>query len=211
MLALNICRYIQIVHNRDVYTIYVRSLIAAHLAIYLTPWIGFLIQLLVRWAQFRDFIGGSCDIAYTNIYIKIFNLLCGIVLPILLNIIVIYFNVRHVHLTSRLHRAQHRVSAREKYHRSLVIQFLIFYTVWLLLWSPNLIVYQFTSGVSKATQIASLLNFIEIALDPIIIAALDVRFQKLWRNLWTRLQGTVLCNRVNQIRIVPIATNANGL
>jgi hypothetical protein len=110
-----------------------------------------------------------------------------------------------------LRRARHYVSAREKYHRSLVIQFIVFYTVWLLLWSPNLIVYQFTNGISTIIKIASLLNFIEITLDPIIISALDVRFQQLWRNLWTRVKDTILCNQRNQIRVAPITRHPNAL
>ena len=122
----------------------------------------------------------------------------------------IYASARHVHLSSQLRRAQHHISAREKYNRSLVIQFLIFYTIWLLLWSPNLIAYQFTNYISNVTIITSLLNYIEISLDPIIIAALDVRFQKIWRRLWTRLRNTVIFNRINQRRIVPIANHQNA-
>jgi len=210
LLALNICRYIQIVHNRNVYTTYVRSLICAHLGIYLMPVILFIIQLSVGWAQLVNFVGGSCDVSYTNIYIQTINIVFGFVLPIVLNIFIIYCNMRHVRLTSRLRQTQNHVSAREKYHRSLLIQFLVFYTVWLLLWSPNLIVYQFTIGISDVTIITSLLNYIEIALDPIIISGLDVRFQKVWHKLWTHLRNTVTCNRRNQRRILPITINQNA-
>ena len=119
--------------------------------------------------------------------------------------------MRHIRLTSQLRPAQHHVSAREKYHRSLVIQFFIFYIVWLLLWSPNLIVYQFTTGISNITLLTSLLNYIEIALDPIIVAALDVRFQKLWRNLWARLANILGFRGINQRRVVPITTNINAI
>jgi len=199
----------QIARNRNVYTTYVKSLICAHLVIYLIPLIIFTIQLSVGWAQFKDFVGGSCDVSFTNTYVEILNILCGLALPIVLNLFFIYCNIRHVHLTSQLHRTQHHVTAREKYYRSLVIQFLVFYTVWLLLWSPNLIAYQFTSSISNVTIIASLLNYIEIALDPIIISALDVRFQKLWYNLWTHLRNTIFCNRENRRRIVPIEINQN--
>jgi hypothetical protein len=181
-------------------------MIFAHLVIYLIPLIGFTVELSVGWAVIRDSIDRSCDIAFTNRYVQTFNLICGFVLLILLNIIVIYYNACHVHLTSHLHGARHHVSAREKYHRSLVIQFLVFYTVWLSLWSPNLIVYQFTSGMSTITQIVSLLNFIEITLDPIIISTLDVRFQELWHNLWIRLKNTIYFNQRNQRRVEPIAS-----
>jgi hypothetical protein len=115
--------------------------------------------------------------------------------------------MHHVHLTSRLTAQQHHETAREKYHRSLVIQFVVFYTVWLLLWSPNLLIYQFTSGTSDGTVIASLLNFIEITVDPIIIAALDVRFQKIWLKIWVLSTNFLRRRRPDQRRIAPIITN----
>jgi hypothetical protein len=209
LLALNICRYEQIVHNKNVYVTNVRLLIFAHLAIYLMPLILFIILLLVGWAQIERFDTGSCAVAYINVYCQVINIIFGFALPILLNIFVLYYNIRHVHLTSRLRQAQHRVTAREKYNRSLIIQFFVFYTVWLLLWSPNIIIYQFKSGVSNLTTIASLLNYIEITLDPLIIAALDVRFQKLWRTSSVHLRNILFCNRPNQRRIVPITTDVN--
>jgi len=207
LLALNICRYIQIAYNRNVYTTYVRSIICAHLAIYLLPLISFIIQLSVGWAKFVYIPGGSYDVSYTNRYVQVINIIWGFALPIILNIFILYLNMHRIHLISQLSQGQHHVSAREKYHRSLVIQFLVFYTVWLSLWSPSLITYQFTDGINHATVITSLLNYIEITLDPIIIAALDVRFQKVWRNLWIHLRRRLWGNRMNQVGISPITIN----
>jgi len=210
LLALNLCRYLQIARNKNVYVTNVRLLTLAHVIIYLLPFISFILQFFIGWARLVQFPGDSCDISYVNVYSEILNTIIAFALPISLNILVIFLSIRHVHLTSRINRGQHHVSAREKYHRSLVIQFLVFYTVWLSLWSPNIIVYQFTSGTNTATLVASLLNYIEIALDPIIISALDVRFQKVWSKLWTHFRNTVTCNRINQRRIVPIITNQNA-
>ena len=190
LLALNICRYIQIVYNKDVYITHVRILICAHLLIYFVPIILYILELTTEWAQVNMYSDGTCDVSYNNIIIQILNLIIVFALPIALNIAVIGCSIHHIHLTSRLNRTRLHVSAREKYHRSLIIQFFIFYIVWLLLWSPNLIVYQFTSGTSKLTTIASLLNFIEIAVDPIIIAALDVRFQRVWSNIRKYIERT---------------------
>jgi hypothetical protein len=181
LLALNLCRYVQIVRNKNVYVTNPRLLTLAHVVIYLIPLIFFIIQFFIGWAKLVQFPGDSCDISYENVCSQIINIIIAFVLPIGLNILVIFLSIRHVHLTSRLNRAQHHVSAREKYHRSLVIQFLVFYTVWLSLWSPNIIVYQFTSGASTASFVASLLNYIEISLDPIIVGALDVRFYQAWK------------------------------
>ncbi|UJR27453.1 hypothetical protein I4U23_008742 [Adineta vaga] len=209
LFALNVCRYIQIVHNRSVYIHHVRLLVCAHIVIYIIPLLTFIIQLSINWAVLREHRGASCDIEFTNIYAQIVNVIVGFVLPILLNICIIYRNMHHVHLTSGLNQTQHHVTAREKYHRSLVIQFLVFYTIWILLWSPNVITYQFTSGTSKITLLTSLLNYIEIALDPIIIAALDVRFQHVWRKLWVYIRAITLCKDPSQRRVVPGITTQN--
>jgi hypothetical protein len=204
LLALNLCRYAQIAHNKNVYVTNVRLLVLAHLAIYLMPVIILIIQLFVGWAQLVRFDGGSCDVRYTTLYVQMINTVIAYILPISLNILVIYASIRHVHLTSQLREAQHHVSAREKYHRSLVIQFVIFYAVWLSLWSPNLIVYQFTSGESTATFIAALLNYIEITLDPIIIAGLDIRFYRAWKKCCTDLKNKTLRKfQIEQRRIAP--------
>jgi len=136
-------------------------------------------------------------------------MIIGFGLPISLNILVIYASIRYVRLTSTLRRGQHHVSAREKYHRSLVIQFLIFYTIWLALWSPNIIVFQVSISSDNLTTFVRLLNFIEIALDPIIIAALDVRFWHVWQKIWTRVKNIRFFKRLNQRQIQPSTINLN--
>ncbi len=207
LLALNICRYVQIAYNRNVYTTYVRSLICAHLGIYFMPVIIFVVQVYIDWAPLITSPGDSCYINYTNIYTQIFNIIFAFTLPISFNILVIYLSIRHVNLTSRLQRAQHHVSAREKYHRSLVIQFLIFYTIWLLLWSPNVISYQFTYRAA-VLRIVRVLEFVQIALDPIIICALDVRFWEVWQNMWRHVKNRYFPELQPQRRQVqPIKNN----
>ena len=209
LLALNICRYIQIAYNKNVYRLHTKLLIATHLAIYLSTLISSVIQFIFGWTQLDMSTKNSCEVTYTNIYVQVFNILTAFVLPIGLNILVIYASVRHVRLTSTLQRAAHHVSAREKYHRSLVIQFMVFYTIWVTLWSPNVIVFQVSVGGANLTSIVRLLNFIEIALDPMIIAALDVRFWQAWQKFWVYLKHTILCNRIIQGRIQPTSTNLN--
>lgn len=199
LLALNICRYIQVVHNRNVYTRYLRSLICTHFGIYLIPLIIFIVQLHVDWARVISSVGDSCYISYMNLYAKVFNTIIAFVLPISLNILVICLSVRYIHLTSRLRRNNHHVSAREKYDRSLVIQFLVFYIIWLLLWSPNVVVYQFTYR-SDLLRIVRLLSFILIVIDPIIVGALDVRFWKIWKDLWRRIKNRYFQELLQQRR-----------
>jgi hypothetical protein len=166
----------------------------------LTPLFILLVQFLTGWAQLEPDTRDVCDILYTNTYVQIFNIIIAFALPILLNILVIYASVRYVHLTAALRQAQHHVSAREKYNRSLVIQFLIFYTIWITLWGPNVIIDQLTNGENGIINIVRLLNFIEICLDPIIIGALDVRFWKAWRQLWLQLKNNYFRGVERQVR-----------
>jgi hypothetical protein len=209
LLALNICRYIQIAYNRNVYIKDPKLLLFAHLIIYLLPLITLIIQSLIGWAKLEYFFDDVCDIRYTNLYVQIFNVIIDFVLPIALNILVISISIRNVHITSRLRTTNHHISAREKYHRSLVIQFLCFYIIWLSLWSPNVIVYQFTSGRSVLTTNVRLINFIEIALDPLIIGALDVRFWHAWKKFWIDFRRKYLkCLQVPERQIRPIVANA---
>jgi len=144
---------------------------------------------------------------YTSTYAKITNTTITFILPIILNILVICVSIHHVHVTSQLRRTQHHVSAREKYHRSLVIQFLIFYIVWLLLWSPNVIIYQFTYSTA-IIKIVRLLSFILVVLDSIIIGALDVRFWEVWQNIWRHIKNRYFLQlQPQQRQIRPIQTN----
>ena len=154
-------------------------------------------------------IGDRCEVIYTNIYIQVINIIIGFALPIILSILVIYASILHVRLTSSLRQADHHVTARQKYHRSLVIQFLLFYIIWVALWSPNIIVYQLSISEYSLLSIVRLLNFIEVAVDPIIIAALDVRFWHEWRKVWVYVKNNVCGNRFNQGRIRPTVTNPN--
>jgi hypothetical protein len=208
LLALNLGRYAQIARNKNVYVTNIRLLTFAHLAIYLMPLISLIVQFFVGWANLEENVSESCDIRYTNVYAKIFNTITAFVLPISLNIIVIYASAHYIHLASQLRQSKHYVSAREKYHRSLVIQFLVFYTVWLFLWSPNIIGFQLQSRNYDIMAKFQLLNCIEITLDPIIIAGLDARFRHVWRDLWKTFKGTwpTKWNR-NQRRIAPIVVS----
>ncbi len=208
LLALNICRYVQIAYNKDVYRLYNKLLMATHLAMYLSTLVSIVIQLLTSWTKVDMSNITACVVTYTNIYIQIFNIITAFALPISLNILVIYSSVRHVRLASTLQRTQHHVSAREKYNRSLVIQFLAFYIIWVALWSPNVIVYQVGIG-GNITSIVRLLNFIQIALDPIIIAALDIRFYRAWQACWVYVKRRLLINEAFQGRIQPIAKKPN--
>ena len=210
LLALNICRYVQIAYKCNVYRVYGKLLILIHLSIYILPLMFLFVPFFLHWSQLEVAARDYCQVMYNNVYVQAFNVIFAFVLPISLNILVIYRSVRHVRLTNSLRQTRHYVSAREKYNRSLVIQFLAFYIIWLALWSPNVIVYQISIGSSELTGYVRLLNFIEIALDPVIIAALDVRFWQEWRKVFTRLTNTNLLGKSEAARIHPLSVNVQA-
>ncbi|CAF1165501.1 unnamed protein product [Rotaria sp. Silwood1] len=186
-----------------------KRLILTQFGIYLVPFIVFIVEFLFGWTRVKELINDGCDVVYTNIYIQVFNTIFGYALPMFLNVLVIYASVRHVHLTATLQRTQHHVSAREKYHHSLVIQFLCFYLIWGGLWSPYVIISQVSFSVENVMNTIILLSFIQIALDPIIIAALDVRFWHEWRKVWIHIKNKIFFNRANRRRIQPLTVNLN--
>ncbi|CAF3388133.1 unnamed protein product, partial [Rotaria sp. Silwood2] len=100
---------------------------------------------------------------------------------------------------------------REKFHRSLVIQFICFYALWAGLWSPNIIVYQASINRKNVIYIVGILNYIDVAIDPIIIAALDFRLWHAWRQHLVRIKNTILLNAPSHARIKPSTANVNTI
>ncbi|CAF3363282.1 unnamed protein product [Rotaria sp. Silwood2] len=209
LLALNICRYVQIAYNRNVYHVHMKLLIFTQFCIYLIPLVVLIGEFLVGWTQIKYLIRGSCEVFYTNIYVQIFNTIFAYALPMFLNMLMIYASIHHVHLISVLQGTQHHVSACEKYHRSLVIQFLCFYFIWGVLWSPYVILFQLSLRQQNVMNVAMLLSFMEIACDSIIVAALDVRFWHQWRKLGVHVKNTIFVVRCNRQRIHPSTVNLN--
>ena len=208
LLALNICRYIQIAYNQNVYRLYKKSLVLSHLGIYFGSLLILVVPYLFGWSVVNEYPKDRCETVYTNDYIQAFNMIFAFSLPILLNIGVIYLSVRHVNLVSGLQRGQHHLSARQKYHRTLVIQFLVFYIIWLSLWSPNIIIYQVTYSSPELTATFRLINYIEIAIDPFILAALDVRFWQAWKQSFVTTKNSLMSTRTRTVqgRVQPSTT-----
>ncbi|CAF3892077.1 unnamed protein product, partial [Rotaria sordida] len=120
-------------------------------------------------------------------------------------------SIRHVRIKAALQKSQHYVSAREKLNRSLVIQFICFYTVWGGLWSPNIIVYQASINEKNLIYIVGLLNYIDVAIDPIIVATLDFRLWHAWRKHIIRVKRIVLFQQISHGQVQPLIANVNTI
>ncbi|CAF1224399.1 unnamed protein product [Adineta ricciae] len=186
LLGLNVCRYIQIVFNRNVYIKNVRSLILSNLAIYIIPMLNIIIQFLVNWTQLWRQLGGICDIKYMSVYVQIFNIFIVYFIPVTLNIIFIFLCIRFISSTGNI-RNQQIINNRRKFHMRLVIQSVVFYSIWLILWSPFVLSFQFVNANTSVGIVTSMLNYIQIALDPAIVAIIDMRFYKAWKKTFTKI------------------------
>ncbi|UJR30581.1 hypothetical protein I4U23_018108 [Adineta vaga] len=181
LLALNICRYLQIVHNHNVYSINTRLIIIAHLLIYLFPLIGHLTLIRRGWSTLQSPSDDVCDLLPTSLLVQLLFLLFSYFIPVILAIIFLSLSLNYIHNTDGI-QSREIVDARLKYHRQLVIQSCVFYSLWLLLWSPHLLVFPFCYKNSSIGIVAQILNYISITVDPVVIAALDVRFFHVWKS-----------------------------
>ena len=187
LLALNICRYLQIVHSHNVYSSNRFAISFGHVFIYVFPLCGHLLAIRFGWSILQNPPGDACDLLPVSLIIRILFLLFSYIIPVTLTLLFLFLCLNHLRNTDGI-RTQQIVDARQKFHHQLVIQSGVFYSMWLLLWSPHLLVFPFYYKNSTVGMIAQILNYISITLDPIIIAALDVRFLQAWRSTGNRLK-----------------------
>ncbi len=187
LLAFNICRYKQIVANRNIYIEKPCLMIFIHFLIYILPAINVIVQFLTHQALIWRRRGDSCDIQYNSLIVEIFNLFFIYIIPVLLNIIILGLGIRHVSSINGVFSEQ-IILLRRKRQRILVLQTLAFYSIWLILWSPDVLSFQFTNVNSNPGVVTILLSYIEIALDPAIICIIDVRFLTTWQTLWKKIK-----------------------
>ncbi|CAF0767406.1 unnamed protein product [Adineta steineri] len=188
LLALNVCRYIQIVFNRNVYSKHIYIIIFVHLLMYTLPIVNIAFQFLVNWTQLWKQLGGTCDIRYTSIYVQVYNLILIYIIPVCLNILFLSLSIRFMNQTKSIQNQQ-IVNNRRKFYRKLLIQSITFYTIWFLLWSPFVISFQFINVNTVAGIATSSLNYIQVAIDPAIVAIIDVRFTKAWKAAWRKIKN----------------------
>ncbi|CAF3852285.1 unnamed protein product [Rotaria sp. Silwood2] len=207
LLALNICRYLQIAHNHNVYSSNRHTIIIVHFLIYFLPLFSHIIAIKFGWTILQNPPGDACDLLPISFAMKIIFLLLSYFILVMLTLVFLSLSLNYVRNTDGI-RTQQIVDARQKYHCQLVIQSSVFYSLWIILWSPHILVFPFYYKNSTIGAIAQKLNYISITLDPIIIAALDVRFLQGWRLTGNYLKKYI--RRRQSIR-VPVILSMNYL
>ncbi|CAF1081736.1 unnamed protein product [Rotaria sordida] len=199
-LALNICRYLQIAHNYNVYSSNRRLIIIVHCLIYISPLVTHIIIIICGWSVLHKPLGDVCDLLPVTLTIQLLFLLFTYFIPVILTLIFLLLCLNYIHNTHGI-QTQIIVNARLKYHRQLVVQSGVFYSLWLILWSPHLVVFPFVYKGSTIGIIAQILNYLSITVDPIIIAALDVRFLHAWKSTCDHLHRYIRRRRSTPVPI----------
>ncbi|CAF1079032.1 unnamed protein product [Adineta steineri] len=187
LLALNVSRYAQIVYSRNVYVGNLRTIIITHFLIGILPAINVIVQFMANWTTLWRKTGESCDVQTVSLSVQIFNIFVTYIIPVTLNVILLTICIRHVSSTVGI-RNQQIIDRRRGHQRALLFQTIAFYSIWVALWSPYILAFQFININSNAGIYTSLLNYVEIAIDPAIVAILDVRFFKTWQTIWRKIR-----------------------
>ena len=197
--ALNICRYCQVVRNRNVYTLHRRTLITSCVMGLLWILINLIIQDIVGWCVVLEETGSSCTLSYTNIGVRIWNMIIILIIPILISFYMLSQSFQYLKKTS-----DGQMILRRNHHWQLVMQSLTFYSIWLTLWSPVMFyTYLDVDTTNENVQfVVVLLNTLETLADPVISIFLDKRFAQAWKKSfrWINRQfGCYMNARVNPV------------
>jgi hypothetical protein len=158
----------------------------ANLAIFTLPIVNIAVQFLVNWTPLTKQLGGLCGISYSTLYVQIYNLIIVYIIPVSLNILFLSLCIRFVSSTGNI-RNQQILNNRRKLHRILLFQSIAFYSIWIILWSPFVLSFQFVNTNSRPGVITSTINYIQVAIDPAIVSIIDIRFLKAWKKTYTKL------------------------
>ena len=180
LLALNICRYLQIAHNHNVYRSNRLAIAVAHLLIYSVPLLGHVLAIVCKWSVLQNPEGDACDLLPVSLSVRLLFLLFSYFIPVILTLVFLFLCLNYIHDTDGI-RTQVIVDARLKHHRQLVVQSCVFYSLWLIFWSPHLLFFPFGLHNTQPGTIGQILHCISIIVDPIIITIFDTRFLQAWK------------------------------
>jgi len=198
--ALNICRYLQIVRNQNIYKFHRRKLILISIIVPLLVLTNLIIQDVFGWCIVIEKSGASCTLAYTNIIARMWNLIIVLTMPILISF---YMLFRAMHFLQNSHAQQ--VLMRRNHHHRLIIHSFIFYSIWLCLWLPLMIIILLdVDDINESISfVASIACTLETLMDPFISFFLDKRFAKAWKKSYILIKRKV--NHLMNVRVHPVA------
>ena len=176
--SLNICRYYQIVYNKQIYSIHRHLILFVCLIIPLLILVNIIVQNQMNWCIVIATVGSSCSLFYTSISIRIWNMSVLFTLPIGITFLT------SIKCLIFLKRTQSQQMIIHRNHcRRLIYRYACFYTIWLILWTP-LVILTFLCIETMDGRIDFIVtagNAFESCLDGFILILLDKRFEMAWR------------------------------
>ena len=137
---------------------------------------------------------------YNNIYVRIWNVCIILTLPIVISfgmLIKASYSLYNTHAQQRLLRRNH--------HRQLIKDSLIFYTIWIILWSPWMFIsYMNILDTNEMfIYVTLVMNLLEVLVDPFISFFLDKRFAQAWIKCYRQFRH--LLGFQNHARVNPLS------
>jgi hypothetical protein len=157
-------------------------------------------QGVFGWCIVIEQSGASCTLAYTNIIVRTWNLIIVLTMPILISF---YMLFRAMYFLRDSHARQEMM--RRNHHHRLIIHSFIFYSIWLCLWLPLMIIIFLDVDDTNEyiSFVASTASTLETLIDPFMAIFLDKRFAKAWKKSYILIKRKV--NHWMNVRVHPVA------
>jgi hypothetical protein len=201
LLALNICRYLQIVHNHNVYSSERCTIRIAHLLIYTLPFVGHVVAIICDWSKLESPPGDTCDLLPVSVTTRLLFLILSYFIPVIFTLFFLFLSLNYIRNADGI-QTKEIVDARLKHGRQLVIQSGVFYSLWLIFWSPHLLVFPFYYKHSIVGMIAQILNCISITIDPIVITIFDMRFLQVWKSISDGAKSHIRRHKLKRVPVI---------
>ncbi|CAF1037648.1 unnamed protein product [Adineta steineri] len=179
--CLSICRYFDIVWNKNVYINYRKLILFISIILPILIIINMFIQNYYGWSIVLDEIGSSCSINNKNIYVIIFNEIILFFIPIIISF---YLNIQCL-----IYLKKRNCSKTNNHNYKLINRFLIFYLIWLILWGPFVFIEQFYTKLitNQIEFIVILLTTLDNTIDAFLVSDLDQRFKIVWKKTYSSI------------------------
>ena len=82
LLALNVCRYLQIAHQHNVYSSSGGAIVAAHSLIYVLPLVSHVVAIVFGWSVLQSPAGDACDLLASSFVVRVAFLLLTYLVPV---------------------------------------------------------------------------------------------------------------------------------
>ncbi|CAF0772772.1 unnamed protein product [Adineta ricciae] len=195
--VLHMCRYLQIVRNKNIYMDHRYLVLLMYITVPTLVLINMIIQHEIAWSIVIEKPGSSCSLVYTSLSIRVWNVVVFFCLPIILSFTMSIRSLFYVKQT-----CSQQMMIRRNHHRRLVYRFLIFFTIWFILWTPSVLL-TFLDIHTVGNQIRFLFaaaNGLEASIDGVLVIMLDTRFQMAWQKSYDAILQRLGWQKTNKVK-----------